>query len=93
MNKTDIILAFTAGIIGISFLINSEKHFDNMTYVKSNINDIEYRVRKLEDKEKAVELLAETHEDLKKVCKMLEKEHPDDERIIRLKERFPNMFM
>ena len=89
MNKTDIVLTFTIGIVVISVLINYEKHFDNMTYIKSNINDTEYRVRKLDDKESAVELLAETHEDLKKVCKMLEEEYPEDERIIRLKERFP----
>lgn len=90
MNKTDIILIITGVIAVISFLIHSEKHFDNMTYVKARLNNISYRVRKLEDKEEAVELLAEIHEDLKKVCKLLEQEHPDDERVIRLKKRFQN---
>ena len=90
MNKIKIVLLITAIIVGFSVLIQAEKAWDNMIYVKSNINGVDYRVRKLEDCQEAADLLAETHMKMKETCRILEKNNPSDKRVLRLKERFPN---
>ena len=79
----------TGLVLGVTALMQVEKRFDNMPYVKSDINGKNYRVRKLEDKQQAADFLAETHIKLDEACKILENNHPDDERVIRLKKRFP----
>ena len=89
MKQTNIVLIFTAIIVIFIILIQAEKYLDNMTSVKSSINNTIYRVRKLDDKEKAADMLAETHDTLKKVCKILEKSNPYDERVKRLITKFP----
>jgi hypothetical protein len=90
MDKLKIVLIITAITIGFSVLIRAEKEWDNMTYIKSNINGTEYRVRKLKDCQEAADLLAETHIKMKETCNILEKNNPTDARVLRLKERFPN---
>jgi cystathionine beta-lyase family protein involved in aluminum resistance len=89
MKQTNIVLTITAIVVIFIFLIQAEKSLDNMTSVKSSINDISYRVRKLDDKEQAANMLAETHNTLKQVCKILESSNPDDERVKRLIAKFP----
>jgi hypothetical protein len=89
MKQTNIVLIITAIIVIFILLIQAEKSFDNMTLIKSSINDISYRVRKLDDKEQAADMLAETHNILKQVCKNLENSNPDDERVKRLIAKFP----
>lgn len=88
--KTDIVLYISIIVLILSFLIQSEKIFDDMTYVKSTVNNKKYKVRKLDDKEKAANILAETHDVLHEVCDILEESNPDDERVRILKERFKN---
>ena len=87
--KTNIVLVITTIVVIFTILINAEKSWNNMTYVKSRVNGKEYKVRKLDDKEEASDMLAETHEKLHKVCEILEVSNPDDERVKVLKERFP----
>ena len=87
--KTNIAFIITIIVIVFSLLIQAEKSFDNMTTVKSQTNGTSYRVRKLDDKQTAANMLGETHETLKRVCKILEESHPSDERCIRLKDKFP----
>jgi len=89
MYKSNIVLVITAIVVIFTFLIHAEKSWDNMTYCRSEINGQEYKVRKLEDKESAANMLAETHEKMKKVCKILENNNPNDERVQRLKKKFP----
>jgi len=88
--KTNIVLVITAIVIIFTFLIQAEQSFGNMVYVQSSINGKKYKVRKLEDKKEAADMLADTHEKLKKVCKILEINHNSDERVIRLKDKFPH---
>ena len=87
--KTNIVLVITTIVVFFAILIHSEKAWDNMTVVKSRVNGKEYKVRKLEDKKKAADILAETHEKLHTVCRLLEETNPHDERVKILKERFP----
>ena len=89
MYKSNIVLVITAIIVLFTFLIQAEKSWDNMTYCHSDVNGKEYRVRKLEDKEDAANILAETHEKMKKVCKILENTNPNDQRVKKLKKKFP----
>lgn len=86
--KTDIVLLVTGIILVFVFLIHMEKNFNDMEYVQSNLNGKKYKVRKLEDKEDAANMLAETHEKLLKVCKLLKNNNPGDERVKRLIEKF-----
>ena len=88
--KMNIAFVITLIVIVFSLLIQAEKTFDNMTYVKSKINGIDYQVRKLDNKDIAADMLAKTHQTLHKVCKVLENSNPNDERVIRLKNKFPN---
>ena len=90
MTKLKIILLITLIVLIFSLLISLEKKFDNMIYVKSKINGVEYRVRKLDDCQDAADLLGETHLKMKDVCEILYNNNPLDDRVIRLKNRFPN---
>ena len=87
--KTNIVITFTLIIFVLILIIKIEGGENNMTYIKSNINGQTYKVRILDDMDKAADMLAETHETLKKVCKMLYEKNPDDERIKVLHKRFP----
>jgi hypothetical protein len=89
MKHSNIVLIITAIIVIFILLIKADESFDNMTPVKSSINDTIYRVRKLDDKEQAADMLAETHNILKQVCKILENSNPYDERVKRLIAKFP----
>jgi cystathionine beta-lyase family protein involved in aluminum resistance len=89
MKQTNLVLTITLIVVIFMFLIRIEKSFNKMTYVKSSVNDTTYMVRKLDDKDQAADMLAETHNTLKQVCKILENSHPDDERVKRLIAKFP----
>ena len=90
MDKFKIIMIITFFIFGYSALIQIEKSWDNMIYVKSNINGQEYRVRKLEDSQQAADLLADIHIKMRETCNILYKNNSTDSRVLRLNERFPN---
>jgi predicted metal-dependent hydrolase len=89
MVNSSIVSYVTLFVLAVIFLVQFDKSYGDMTYVKCKENYIEYRVRNLPDKEKAAELLGKTHERLKKACQILIKRHPNDERVIRLNRRFP----
>ena len=87
--KTNIVLVITAIVIFFCFLVEYDKKASEMTYVKSNINGEMYRVRKLDDKIEASDILAETEIKLRNICNFLKKKFPDDDRVKRL-DRFDN---
>lgn len=93
MKTNNIVLVITLIVIVFSGLIKCEAFYDNMTIVESSINGKKYKVRKLDDKEEAANILAETHEKLHTVCNMLEENNPTDERVKILKERFKNTIL
>ena len=64
---------------------------NEVTYVKSNIDNKEYLVRNLKDKEEAANLIATVTQRLDKLCIYLKKNYKSDERAMRLVNKFnPN---
>ena len=65
------------------------EHLSNeVTYVKSNIDNNEYLVRNLKDKDNAADMLAKLRMKLEKICEIMKQKNPNDENVIRMNERF-----
>lgn len=65
------------------------EHLSNeVTYVKSDIDNNEYLVRNLKDKDMAANMLAKLRMKLEKICKIMKDKYPEDEHVIRMNERF-----
>jgi len=90
MANGSVVLWVTVFVVFMMFLMQADKSWGDMTYMKSRENFKEYRVRNLDDKQEAAEILGRTHERLKKACKLLARNHPNDPRVQRLNNRFPN---
>jgi hypothetical protein len=88
MIEGNIILGITGFVIMVILMMEAESTLNDMTYVRCKSNGYDYKVRNLEDKEEAAEMLGRTHEKLKKAVLILKRDYPDDERIIRLSKRF-----
>jgi predicted metal-dependent hydrolase len=67
-------------------------HYEHLTneviYVKSSVDNNEYLVRNLDNKEEAANILAKIREKLEKICSIMKKEYPNDESVTRMNERF-----
>ena len=78
-----IIVAFS--LLGYTHL----EHLTNeVTYVKSSIDNHEYLVRNLEDKEEAANILAKIRKKLEDICKLMIKKYPKDPSVIRMNKKF-----
>lgn len=84
------VLSVTIFVAIMAMLVQADKSFSDMTYVRCRTNGQDYRVRNLEDKQEAAEILGRTHNRLKQACSILQKNHPTDQRVLRLLDRFPN---
>jgi predicted metal-dependent hydrolase len=73
-------------IIIIVFYI--KKYYGEVDYVKSSIDDRYYLVRKLSDKQKAADFLADINKECQKLIKHLVTKYPENPDIIRLKENY-----
>jgi predicted metal-dependent hydrolase len=67
---------------------NIEHLSNEVIYVKSDIDNNEYLVRNLKDKEKAANTLAILRKKLEKICDIMKKKYPNDESVIRMNEKF-----
>lgn len=65
-----------------------KNHYAEVTYVKSTVDNENYLVRRLQDKQKAADTLANLAKDIDKLIKHLLAKHPDDKDIKRLYENF-----
>jgi hypothetical protein len=67
-------------------------HYEHLTneviYVKSSVDNNEYLVRNLENKEEAANILANIREKLEKLCALMKEKYPNDESVIRMNQRF-----
>ena len=67
-------------------------HYEHLTneviYVKSTIDNNEYLVRNLDDKQEAANILAKIREKLEKICMLMKEKYPNDESVNRMNERF-----
>jgi len=79
-------------LIIIAFCLLGYTHLEHLsnevTYVKSNVDNNEYLVRNLEDKEKAANTLATLRLKLEKLCNIMKNKYPNDESVIRMNEKF-----
>jgi len=79
-------------LIIIAFCLLGYTHLEHLNneviYVKSDIDDNEYLVRNLKDKEIAANILATLRMKLEKLCKIMKDKYPSDESVIRMNERF-----
>lgn len=67
-------------------------HFENFTnevsYMKSSIDDKEYLVRNMDDKQEAANVLANIRMKLEKICSAMKEKYPDDESVLRMIRKF-----
>ena len=79
-------------MIIIAFCLLGYTHYEHLsnevTYVKSSIDNNEYLVRNLENKEEAANILAKLRSKLEKLCEIMKKKYPTDESVIRMNQRF-----
>jgi len=79
-------------LIIVAFCLLGYTHIENLSneviYVKSDIDNNEYLVRNLKDKELAANTLAVLRKKLEKICGLMQKKYPNDESVIRMNERF-----
>ena len=79
-------------MIIIAFCLLGYTHYEHLSneviYVKSSLDNNEYLVRNLDDKEEAANVLAKIRIKLEKICEIMKKNYPTDESVIRLNHRF-----
>ena len=79
-------------LIIIAFCLLGYTHIEHLSneviYVKSDVDNNEYLVRNLKDKDKAANVLAMLRLKLEKLCKIMKDKYPNDESVIRMNERF-----
>ena len=79
-------------LIIIAFCLLGYTHLEHLSneviYVKSNIDNNEYLVRNLEDKNLAADMLAKLRGKLEKICEIMKNKYPDDESVSRMNDRF-----
>jgi len=80
-----LLIIFAFGLLGYT-------HYEHLTndvsYVKSTIDNNEYLVRNMQDKEEAANMLAKIRMKLQKICQVMKKKYPNDESVSRMIERF-----
>lgn len=81
----NIVLFIIGFVVVMSLMMNYDSSKYDMSYVQSNINQENYLVRNIEDKQEASDKLARVHEQLKKVVDHMIKKYPEDKRVLRLK--------
>ena len=79
-------------LIIISIGLLGYTHYEHLTneviYVKSSVDNNEYLVRNLENKEEAANILANIREKLEKLCVLMKEKYPNDESVTRMNQRF-----
>jgi hypothetical protein len=80
-----LLIIFAIGLLGYTHY----EHLTNeVTYVKSSIDNNEYLVRNLQDKEDAANMLAKIRIKLQKLCDIMKQKYPNDESVLRMIEKF-----
>ena len=79
-------------LIIIAFCLLGYTHLEHLSneviYVKSTIDNNEYLVRNLEDKNLAADMLAKLRGKLEKICEIMKNKYPNDESVSRMNDRF-----
>lgn len=85
MNIVECFLTFVVIIMLFFYLKN---HYAEVTYIKSGIDENNYLVRRLPDREKAADTLARLGADMEKLIKHLLAKYPENKDVKRLYENF-----
>jgi predicted metal-dependent hydrolase len=83
-----LVIAITLVIIILSFLLKYETANSELTYVTSTIDNRQYLVRNLPDKQKAADMLANIRKNLTSIVEYLKENYIADERVQLLVNRF-----
>ena len=79
-------------LIIVAFCLLGYTHLEHLSneviYVKSDIDNNEYLVRNLKNKDIAANTLAILRKKLEKICDIMQKKYPNDESVSRMNERF-----
>ena len=87
-NANDFIGLFIIGVIVECIALFIQNSYNDLTYVKSNIDDRRYLVRNINDKQEAADMLATINQKLEQLKEHLVKKYPDDNRIKRLQSNY-----
>jgi predicted metal-dependent hydrolase len=80
-----LLIIFAIGLLGYTHY----EHLSNeVMYVKSSVDENEYLVRNLKDKEQAANILAGLRMKLENLCKIMKSRFPDDDSVKRMNEKF-----
>ena len=71
-------------VIVLSFFLHYESKYSELTYVKSNIDNRQYLVRNVEDKQEAADMLATIRKNLDSIVNYLKENNSHDARVERL---------
>ena len=79
-------------LIIIAFSLLAYTHYEHLTneviYIKSSVDNNEYLVRNMDDKEEAANRLAMIRTKLERICSIMKEKFPEDESVQRMTERF-----
>jgi predicted metal-dependent hydrolase len=79
-------------LIIVAFCLLGYTHLEHLSnevmYVKSSVDNNEYLVRNLNDKNEAANILAMLRMKLEKICEVMKKKYPTDESVLRMNEKF-----
>ena len=79
-------------LVIVAFCLLGYTHLEHLSneviYVKSSIDNNEYLVRNLHNKDDAANILAKLRMKLEKICEVMKKKYPTDESVTRMNERF-----
>ena len=79
-------------LIVIAFCLLGYTHLEHLSneviYVKSELDNKEYLVRNLKDKNEAANVLARIRMKLEKICKIMKEKYPNDKSVSLMNERF-----
>ena len=80
-------------VLIVSFFIYYDGKNNEVEYVTSNIDNNKYLVRKMEDKQKAADLLATIRNKLTSICNYCKEKYPNNESVKRMNRKYnPNNF-
>ena len=79
-------------LVIVAFCLLGYTHLEHLSneviYVKSSVDNNEYLVRNLHNKDEAANILAKLRMKLEKICEVMKKKYPTDESVTRMNERF-----
>ena len=81
-------MTFGALTLGLAAKMYYDGKYAGVEYVKSKVDNKKYLVRKMPDKQRAADLLANIRIKLVKLCDYLELKHSDSKKVYRLIKRF-----